>query len=65
MPYAEYHGDGGVYLATDVKQFIRRPAELLASGVCETQVWTLLKQFWDHEPDARPDAALVLECWCS
>lgn len=61
VPYAECRTDAGVCAAILKKRFPKRPKELLGTGARETQMWELLKQCWDHDPEARPDASSALE----
>lgn len=60
VPYVEYRTDAGVCGAIFKRQFPRRPKEFSGSGARETNMWTLLEQCWDYDPESRPDASSVL-----
>ncbi|KAF8597459.1 kinase-like protein [Ceratobasidium sp. AG-I] len=60
LPYAEFRQDFSVIRAIDKKQTPKRPKILSGPESRANTMWELLLRCWDHDPSARPDAAMVL-----
>lgn len=61
VPYFEYKTDGGIVRALDKKKPPIRPAIQFGPDERANRMWRLLTRCWDHDPNARPEAASLLQ----